>query len=115
MDKRILLAIENVVNELKKVNRRLETLQSSADLIYKDRELLEDIQASGQALKQIILLNQEHQDNNAQHVKADIKDVGVKVENKVDEVKNTMNEKTIIVKTTKENVFTKLRKLIGGE
>ena len=58
--------------------------------------------------------NQEHQDNTAMGVKAEVKRTQAVVESKVDEVRLDIKEKTVLV-TEKISTFKKLMKLLGGD
>jgi len=118
-----------------KVVRRQDSIQKSLDLIYNDREILEDIQGSIRALHEVSLHSRQHVDNKVDDVKAEVREQGLKVEERVEKIKNSMEQnatdtiktvednigglvqniekkKTIIVK---EGLFTTFRKLLGGE
>ena len=114
-NEQVKLAITNLSDEVKKIVRRQDDIQKSVDLLFADREILEDMQGSIKHLQEIIIQNQQHQDNTKKDLKADVKESQLSVEAKVDEVQKTMNEKTVIVKTEKENIFSKILKKLGGE
>lgn len=91
------LEISSLKEEQQKIVRRLEQLQKTVDLLFADRSILEDLQGSIAHLKQIVLANQTHQDTMQIDTKANI-----------EEVKNIISDKTVIVKH-KENIFEKIK------
>lgn len=98
---------QKLEEELKKVVRRQDEIQKSVDLLFQDRAILEDLQASVTGLKEIILANQQHQDMARNSVQADI-----------NEVTNTMKEltdNTVIVKSPSKGLFNKLSKIFKRE
>ena len=99
--------ISKLEDEVKKVVRRQNEIQKSVDLLFQNSEILEDMQASIQALKEIILQNQQRQDNARGSLQADVRAVGEGME----DVKTTLSDKTIIVKTGNKNIFNRLIKL----
>ena len=112
MDKNLQLKISNLSDEIKKVVRRQDELQKSVDLLFADREILEDLQGSIKHLQEIILANQVHQDNTKKDLKADVKEVGLKVE----ETQAIVEDATTSIKETvagdvekKNNLIQKLR------
>lgn len=115
MDNETKLAIETLTDQVKKVVRRQDELQKSVDLLYKDREILEDMQGSIKHLQEIIIQNQQHQDNTKKELRADVKESQFAVEAKVDQVQKIIDEKTVIVKSKKSGVFDRIKKMIGGE
>ncbi len=94
--------------ELKKIVRRLDSLQKTTDLLFQDRNILEDILSRLSAVEQALHLNKEHQTEMQKDMKADVKDVKFAVQDKIDEVKETMTEKTVIVNAKNQNLFQKL-------
>lgn len=115
------LGIAQLTDELKKVVRRVDTLQKSVDLLYQDRTILEDMQASITSLKEVLLTSRQHQDLMTKDLKFDVKEVGDKVEAKIDEVKENVRtnvgtmvesiekKKTIVVK---ESWFNRLKNVL---
>ena len=112
MDKSIQVEIAKLGDEIKKVVRRVDQLQKSVDLLFADRQIIEDVQGSIKHLQEIILVNQTHQDNAKKDLKADVKEVQNMVEAKIDEVKINQDENTLIVKSQKENIIDKVKNLI---
>ena len=72
-------------DDLKKVVRRLDTLQKTTDLMMADRNILEDILTRLSAVEQALHLNKEHQTEVQKDMKAGMLDVKHGVEDKVDE------------------------------
>lgn len=103
-----------IQDELKRLVRRVDTLQKSVDIQIADRNILEDILARLSAVEQALHMNKDHQTEMQKDLKADVKDVQAAVEDKVNEVKNTIGEKTIVVKSKSDSMFAKLRKMLGG-
>lgn len=79
-------------DEFAKLTRRIEQLQKSLDLLYEDRSILEDMQAGIRALQEVLLHNRKHMDNVVKDVKAEVIEQGMKVEDKVDSVKETVED-----------------------
>ena len=109
-----------IEDELKKVVRRQDTLQKSVDVQVADRNILEDILTRLSAVEEALHLNKDHQAEMQKDTKADILDVKYavedKIENKINEVRVGIEEKTIIVRSTKESIFAKIKKMLkGGE
>lgn len=113
MDKQIQVVLEKITDELKRVVRRQDEIQKTVDMVLKEREILEDIQASLQAFKEIIIQNQQHHDSHNQNLAAGIKNVQFMVEDKVDEaIKKVNNANTIVVR---RSFFEKFKKLVIKE
>ncbi len=111
MEEEVNLKILRIKEKITEIERRLNSVEKYSELIYKDRELLVEIQGSVAHLKSIIVSNQEHQDNTAKSIKSEIGDVQNIVEAKVDEVKINMNEKTVVV-AKDHNILEKIKKLL---
>lgn len=88
----ILVGIAKFEDELKKVVRRVDQIQKSVDILYQDREILEDMQGSIQALKEVLLHNRQHMDTAVKDVKAEVIEQGAKVEDKVNQMKNSVQD-----------------------
>ena len=106
-----------ITNELKRLSRRIEDIAKTQDLLFKDREILEDILTRLTSLENAMDTQRSTQTENAKNIKADISDVKDAVEAKVDEVTDTMDDKTVILKSPKQGVFEKIisRIRLGGE
>lgn len=106
------MIIDDIPDELKRLSRRVEEVSKTTELLYKDRDILEDILLRLSGLEQALHLNREHQTDVAKDMTANIKRVEFAVEDKVDEVKDTITEKTVVVKTNSIPIFDKLKKLL---
>lgn len=100
-----------MTDEFKKSHRDMDQLQKTVDLLYKEREIMEDTQGSIQSFKELSIHNRNHQDNAIKGVKTDINQVKEAVELKIDEVKNIMDDHTVIVK--KKGLFDMIKKMLG--
>ena len=105
----------DVSDELKRLSRRIEEIGKTTDLLFNDRELLEDILARLSAVESAIHLSRSTQTENAKNTKADINEVKDIVEAKVDEVNETIDSQTVIVKSPKESVLQKIINKVGGK
>lgn len=118
MDNNIQLELEKLRDEVGKVVRRQDEIQKTVDLLFTDRQILEDVQGSIKHLQEIILQNQEHQDNTKKDLKADVKDIKISMENKVEAVQAIVENAATEIKATvenKDNFIEKLKnKLKGG-
>lgn len=99
-------------DDYKKLQRDIDDIKKYLELVYKEREIIESLQGSVKHLQTIILANQEHQDITKKDLKSDIKDVANIVEAKVDEVHQTMDNKTIVI-AKDQNILSKIMKKIG--
>lgn len=111
MDKKTQLALEEIRTEVSKVVRRQDEIQKSVDLLFADRTILEEVQGSIQALKQIIVDNQEHQDRARDSVKADVRVVSDIAE----DLKKGIKDNTVIVKINNKGFLEKVKKLFRKE
>jgi len=107
----LIVKISKLEDEVKKVVRRQDEIQKAVDLLFADREILEDLQASVQALKEIIIQNQQHQDTARTLVQADVK----VMTDEVRDMKENIEDKTVIVKSKDKNLFNKLFKFFKRE
>ena len=116
------LDILRINEKITDIERRLNNAEKYLELIYKDRELLVEVQGSVAHLKSMMVSNQEHQNNTAKDIKADVNEVQFTVESAVAEVKDTVKESTSNLVTNiakKENLIDKLKNKLfkkeGGE
>lgn len=116
------LDILRINEKITDIERRLNNAEKYLELIYKDRELLVEVQGSVAHLKSMMVSNQEHQNNTAKDIKADVNEVQFTVESAVAEVKDTVKESTSNLVTNiakKENLIDRLRNKLfkkeGGE
>lgn len=115
IDSKIVVRLQGLEDEMKKITRRQDDLQKELSILTDERKILEDIQASIQYLKQIIVDNQQHQDNTKRDLRADVKESQFAMEDKVDEIKKMVDSQTIVVKSTKDSIFKKVRNMINGK
>ena len=96
----------------KKILRELSDIKQYQELIYKEREILEDILGRLSIVAEALSLNKQHQDNIAKDIKSDIGDVQSITEAKVDEAIQVMDSKTVVVKTNNHNIFQNIKNLL---
>jgi len=102
-----------IAEELGKMTRRIDTMQKTLDLLYKDRELLETIQGKITDLDEQIKLSREHDRTISQDIKAEVNVTSDEVKEKVAEVKKVIENKKVIrvvVKSWWTNLLNKIRK-----
>ena len=104
----------DISDELKRLSRRIEEIGKTADLLYQDRELLEDILSRLSAVESAINLQRSTQTENAKNTKADINEVKEAVEAKVDEATEMIDDKTVIVKSPTKSIIQKIINKVGG-
>ncbi len=116
MDKTIQVELAKIGDEIKKVVRRQDEMQRSLDLLFSDRQILEDVQGNLKHLQEIILANQQHQDQNKNDLKQEIREGNAITENKVHDIVNKIDSNTVIIKSKSIGIIDKLKKLFkGGE
>ncbi len=93
-----------VEDELANIKRRLESLQKTLDLLYQDRNMMEDIVSRLQMVENALHLNKEHQTEVQQDIKQEI-----------NSVKDSIGEKTVILKGTSRNYLSELWEGIKGK
>lgn len=91
-EEEVQIALVRLEDVIKKVIRRIDGLQKSVDLLYQDREILEDMQGSIKSLQEVLLYSRQHVDNAVKDVKAEVIEQGFKVEEKVQAVKTTVED-----------------------
>ena len=107
----LIVKVSKLEDAVKKVVRRTDEIQKAVDLLFADREILEDLQASVQALKEIIIQNQQHQDTARTLVQADVKVMTDEVRG----MKENIEDKTVIVKSKNKGFLDKLTRLFKRE
>jgi hypothetical protein len=85
------LQVKETKESLDKLVRRVDGLQKSVDLVYADREILEDIQGSISALKEILVSHKSHVDTATKDVKAEV----IERSGELDTNINNLTEKVI--------------------
>lgn len=103
-----------ITEELKRLSRRIESIAITQDKLFSDREILEDILSRLSSVETALKLNRASQTENAKDIRAGISGVKDAVENKIDEVSETIEDKTVIVKGSTDNVVQKIiNKIVG--
>lgn len=103
-----------IIDEMKRLSRRIEEIGKILDLLFKDREILEDILTRLSSVENALHLQRSSQTEMAKNIKADIGDVQEAVEAKIDEATVNMDEKTLIVKSPTESVIQKIIHQVSG-
>lgn len=103
-----------ILNEIKKLSRRIEEQKKTLDLLFKDREILEDVLSRLTAVEAAINTSRATATETAKDLRADTKEIKAAVESKVEEVKEVMDDKTIMVKSPQQTIIQKIIKKIGG-
>ncbi len=111
-EERILLKVESALEEIKKCVRRVDQLQKTSDLIYEDRNILEDIQTSITALREGIHVNQQHQERVAKDVKAEVIERTLETQEKVKNVEKKVEAKVGEVADTTTTLLTGIEKAV---
>lgn len=99
-----------IEDELKKLSRRMDAMQKSLDLWSGDRNILEDMMSRMISLEQALHMNREKQGEVQKDLKADIHDLQGSVEDKVDGVQKSLDNKEIIV--VPKDRFGKIKKFL---
>lgn len=94
----------------------MDSLQKTVDLLYNDRSLMEDILSRVSQVETALNLNRVHQKEVQKDINANIQEAKFATEDKVNEVKDIMDEKTLIVKANTQTLFSKIiNKLLKKE
>jgi hypothetical protein len=104
-----------ISDELKRVSRRLDQQQKTLDLLFHDRDIFEDMQIRLTAIENAMHLQRATATENAKNTKADIKEVVSMVEAKVDEVNESIDKQTVVVKSPKESVIERIINKVTGK
>lgn len=114
-NKILLIAIEKLSDDVQKVARRQDITQKSIDTMNTDRNMFEDMLTRLSAVEHALHLNKDHQTEMNKNIKEEIREAGAIVENTVHDIKDKIDNKTIVVKSTNENIVEKIMKKLGGE
>lgn len=94
------MAKNEMIDQIKKIVRRIDSLQKTVDLLFEDRSILEDIQGRLTAVEEQLKLNRQHDNQVRKDIKEEIQTVGQNVqgavEDKIDEINNQIEKKKII-------------------
>jgi hypothetical protein len=105
----------NIADELKRLSRRIDEQRKNLDLLMADRNILEDILTRMTAVENAMHLQRSTATENAKDIKADIVEVRDAVEAKVGEVSESMDDKTVILKSSNQNVIQKIFDKVSGK
>lgn len=92
------LYLERILDKLKIMDRRMDSLEKNVSFISTEREILEDIRTSFVALKELMLNQRDHHDNKMDDIKAEIQLSAIKTEDKLDDAKEKLEEVKDIIK-----------------
>lgn len=98
-------------DDIKALSRRIDSLQKSVDTMVNDRNISEDILARLGAVEMALHLNVENQMNMTKDIRADISEVKFTAE----DVKNGIDDKTMVISTNNKGIFDKLNKIFKRE
>jgi hypothetical protein len=87
MDKTLELKIEKLIAQNKKIERTQGDILKYLELIYKEREILEDIELSVKSLGEKMVYQKGHVDNILKDVKGEVIEQNLATQEKVAEVK----------------------------
>lgn len=94
----------NIQDELAKIVRRIDQMQKTLDLLFHDREILENIQGRLTAVEERLSLNNQHSDVVRKDIKEEINLANDRtvaaVETKVDEIYDEIKKKKVITVRT---------------
>lgn len=88
---------ESTDDKLDKIIRRQDSLQNTMDLLYKDRELLEDIHTRLGMLTEALVSNKKHQTQVDENIKQEVASVKVVIE-----------DKTVIIKASEKSILERI-------
>ena len=88
----------------KRVLRELKDLNTKLDLIYGEREILEDIIGSIKAFSEKLTFHRQHIDNIVDDVKGDVKESQLALEDKVEQVKKEVKSGNETTEELKEAI-----------
>ena len=103
-----------VTNELKRLSRRIEDIGKTLDLLFADREILEDLLSRMSAVEAAIHLQRSTATETAKNIKQDIEEVKDVVEAKVGEVSEMVDDKTVVLKNPSEGVLERIINKVRG-
>jgi len=91
--------LEQILNYIKTIDSRLDSLEKQVTFIGTEREILEDVRSSQAALKELLLNHRTHIDNSVQDMKGEFIEQAIKTEEKLEETQDRVNDvKEIITK-----------------
>ena len=84
------LQVERNTADISEIRRRLDSIERYVELIYKDRELINEVREDQQAIKQRMVDSTAHVENVVEKGQADMADM---VDVKVEEIKKAVKKK----------------------
>ena len=84
--------LEQILNRIKTIDSRLDSLEKQVTFIGTEREILEDVRVSQASLKELILNHRTHIDNSVKDVKAEFIEQQLKTEEKLDETQHRVDD-----------------------
>jgi len=76
---------DQILNKIKIIADRLDSIEKTIQFINSEREILEDIRTSHIALKELLLNQRQHFDNKVDDVKSEVTIQGIKTKDKLEE------------------------------
>ena len=83
---------EKILNKLKVMDARLDSIEKMTNFINTEREIMEDIRTSFVAFKELLLNQRQHFDNKVNDVKAEVQIQGIKTDDKLEDTKDKIKE-----------------------
>lgn len=90
---------ERLEDTVKQLVRRVNSIQKTLDLINDDRNLLEEIIEKLTSLKDSFHSTRDHIDKRTKDIKSDVAEFSHKVEDSVDKLSDSIEEKATVVDT----------------
>ena len=96
--------------ELQRISRRMDAFQAAQDLAVGDRNILEDILLRLESVERALHMSREKAGEVQKDIKSDIHTLQGAVEDRVQEVQKTLNNKEILI--VKKDIFAKIKKFL---
>ena len=91
-DQIVFVRMDEMTNELQKVVRRIDVMQKSLDILYKDREILEKIISDISQLKSLVVSNREHQEIMIKDVKSEVVETNDTLQDGISTLSDTIDK-----------------------
>lgn len=95
---------EEILNKLKIIADRLDSIDKLLQFINSEREIIEDNRTSLAALKQMLENHREHIDHKVDDVKSDIQINAIKTEEKLDETQEKVEDNSKKINEVKKAI-----------
>lgn len=99
-----------ILDELKKVTRRLENLEKTVDTLGSDRNILEDILLRIAELENALRMNRDKQDEVSKNLQKGIKSVEYSVQDELEKLQKDASGKMVIM--LKPKSWDKIKKIL---